>query len=93
LISKKDIKGNPKKTKTKKKVLLPMKHNIIDTFRDTVNTIMTQMSGKAGINKHGQSAIDALFKEYAQLNDQSVFKRASSTIINERAKATGSTHH
>ena len=51
-----------------------MKHNIIDTFRDTVNTIMTQMSGKAGINKHGQSAIDALFKEYTQLNDQSVFK-------------------
>ena len=74
IIKKKDIKGNPKKTKTKKKVLLPMKSNIIDTFRDTVNIIMTQMSGKAGINKHGQSAIDALFKEYAQLNDQSVFK-------------------
>ena len=32
------------------------------------------MSGKAGINKYGQAAIDALFKEYAQLNYQSVFK-------------------
>jgi hypothetical protein len=35
--------------------------------------IMTQMSAKEGIKKHGQVAIDALFEEFAQLHDLRVF--------------------
>jgi hypothetical protein len=39
-----------------------------------VGTILTQMSASAGIKKHGKTAIDALFREFAQLNDKSVFE-------------------
>jgi hypothetical protein len=35
--------------------------------------IMTQMTVKAGIKKHGQVAIDALYKEFLQLHDLGVF--------------------
>jgi hypothetical protein len=35
--------------------------------------IMTQMSAKAGIKKHGQVALDALFQEFLQLYDLDVF--------------------
>jgi hypothetical protein len=35
--------------------------------------VMMQMSAKAGIKKHGQVAIDALFGEFSQLHDLSVF--------------------
>jgi hypothetical protein len=31
------------------------------------------MSAKAGIKKHGEVAIDALFKEFSQLHDLGVF--------------------
>jgi hypothetical protein len=36
--------------------------------------IMTQMTAKAGIKKHGQLAVDALLKEFQQLHDKSVFE-------------------
>ena len=72
IVPKNEIKGNTKKMKTKIKTKIPVT-NIGDMFKETMNVIMTQMSGKAGIKKHGQRAIDALFKEYAQLNDKSVF--------------------
>ena len=35
--------------------------------------VMTQMTATAGIKKHGQRAVDALFKEFCQLDDKSVF--------------------
>jgi hypothetical protein len=35
--------------------------------------ILTQMTAKAGIKKHGQVAIDALYQEFLQLHDQDVF--------------------
>ena len=35
--------------------------------------VMTQMSATAGIKKHGQKAVDALFKEFCQLDEKSVF--------------------
>ena len=35
--------------------------------------IMTQMTATAGIKKHGQRAVDALLKEFCQLDDKSVF--------------------
>ena len=43
-------------------------------FRHVTGIIMTQMTAKAGIKKHGQVAIDALFKEFAQLHDLGVFQ-------------------
>ncbi len=35
---------------------------------------MMQMTAKAGIKKHGQVAIDALFNEFSQLHDLTVFR-------------------
>jgi hypothetical protein len=35
--------------------------------------IMTQMTVKAGIKKHGQVTIDALFKEFSRLHDLGIF--------------------
>jgi hypothetical protein len=35
--------------------------------------VMMQMTAKAGIKKHGQVAIDALFEEFSQLHDLGVF--------------------
>jgi hypothetical protein len=43
-------------------------HNYISGF------IMTQMTAKAGIKKHGQVAIDALYQEFLQLHDLGVFE-------------------
>ena len=44
-----------------------------DVLKCITGIIMTQMSAKAGIKKHGQVAIDALFEEFAQLHDLGVF--------------------
>jgi len=35
--------------------------------------IMTQMTATAGIKKHGERAVEAMFMEFCQLDDQSVF--------------------
>jgi hypothetical protein len=40
----------------------------------TTGFIMTQMSAKAGIKKHGQVTVDALYSEFLQLHDLEVFK-------------------
>jgi hypothetical protein len=42
-------------------------------LRSITGFIMMQMSAKAGIRKHGQVAIDALFQEFAHLHDLGVF--------------------
>jgi hypothetical protein len=42
-------------------------------FKYVTGFIMTQMAAKAGIKKHGQVAIDALFQEFLQLHDLGVF--------------------
>jgi hypothetical protein len=44
-----------------------------DVLKCMTGIIMTQMSAQAGIKKHGQVAIDALFEEFAQLHDLGVF--------------------
>jgi hypothetical protein len=43
--------------------------------------IMTQMTAKAGIKKHGQVAIDALYKEFLQLHDLGVFEGQHATAL------------
>ena len=54
-----------------------------------VGYVMTQMHANAGIRKHGKKAIDALFQEFAQLDDQTVFKgvHASSLTKTQRKAA------
>ena len=47
---------------------------IRDEFKRLVAVCMTQMSAKKGIAKHGEVAVNAILKEYAQLNDLNVFK-------------------
>jgi hypothetical protein len=44
-----------------------------DVLKHITGMIMTQMSAKAGIKKHRQVAIDALFEEFSQLHDLGVF--------------------
>ena len=41
--------------------------------RYVTHFMMTQMTAKAGIRKHGQAAINALMKEFAQLHNQETF--------------------
>jgi hypothetical protein len=48
--------------------------------------LFTQMSAAAGIKKHGQVAIDALFKEFAQLHDKNVFEAMDASSLTEKQK-------
>ena len=43
-------------------------------FKHLVGIIMTQMSAKAGIKKHGKEAVTALFNIFLQLDDKTVFE-------------------
>ena len=42
-------------------------------FKHLTSIILTQISAKAGIKKHGKSAIDVLYDEFSQLDDKTVF--------------------
>jgi hypothetical protein len=44
-----------------------------DVLKCVTGIVMMQMTAKAGIKKHGQVAIDALFNEFSQLHDLTVF--------------------
>lgn len=48
--------------------------HVCELYEKVVHYTFNQMSEKAGIAKHGQSAVAALFKEFAQLHDKRVFK-------------------
>lgn len=47
---------------------------------------MNQMTATAGIKKHGQAAVDAIFKEFAQLDDKSVFEPVDAATLNRAQK-------
>jgi hypothetical protein len=47
---------------------------------------MNQMMATAGIKKHGQAAVDAIFKEFAQLDDKDVFEPVDATTLNRAQK-------
>ena len=49
--------------------------------------VMTQMTATAGIKKHGQRAIDALLKEFCQLDDKSVFAAVDANGLSLAQKA------
>ena len=48
--------------------------------------VMTQMTATAGIKKHGGRAIDALFNEFCQLDDKSVFEPIMATTLSKQQK-------
>jgi hypothetical protein len=50
--------------------------------------IFNQMSAKVGIKKHGQKAIDALFKEFCQLHDKSVFEGIHASDLTYQQRQT-----
>ena len=45
-----------------------------DMFKRCVGICMNQMSGKAGIKKHGEEAVSAILKEFGQLEHMKTFK-------------------
>jgi hypothetical protein len=50
--------------------------------------MMMQMTAKAGIKKHGQIAVEALFNEFSQLHDLTVFRAQKKTeLTKEETKA------
>ena len=54
--------------------------------RYVTHYMMTQMSAKAGIRKHGQAAINALMKEFAQLHNQNTFDPVHAHKLTEQQK-------
>ena len=49
-------------------------HKTQDMFKRCAGVCMNQMTAKAGIKKHGQTAITAILKDFGQLNDRRTFK-------------------
>jgi hypothetical protein len=59
---------------------------VIDT-RAIFGYVFNQMSATVGIRKHGQAAVDALFKEFAQLDDKEVFEPVHARSLTKSQKA------
>ena len=57
-----------------------------DMFDYVCNFMFNQMTADKGIKKHGQVAIDALFKEFAQLHDLEVFTPLKPTGLTGKQK-------
>ena len=65
-------------------------HNhLCDLYEKVVDFCFNQMSAKEGIAKHGEEAVAALFREFAQLHDKRVFKaiRASDLTLEQKKNA------
>jgi len=50
--------------------------------------MMTQMTMSQVIKKHSQKAIDALFSEFCQLDDKTVFDPTDAKLLSKEQKAT-----
>jgi len=48
--------------------------------------MMMQMTASQGIRKHGQKAVDALFSEFYQLDDKTVFDPINATLLSKAQK-------
>jgi len=48
--------------------------------------MMTQMMASQGIRKHGQRAVDALFSEFHQLDDKTVFDPMDASLLSKAQK-------
>ena len=62
-------------------------HNhLCDLYEKVVDFCFNQMSEKDGIAKHGKDAIEALFREFAQLHDKRVFKAIRASELTSAQK-------
>ncbi len=57
-----------------------------DMFSYIFGFMMTQMTASQGIRKHGQKAVDALFSEFCQLDDRTVFDPIDATTLSHQQK-------
>jgi Reverse transcriptase (RNA-dependent DNA polymerase) len=60
---------------------------LVPDARSIFGYIFNQMSATVGIRKHGQAAVDALFKEFAQLDDKDVFEPVQAHTLTKSQKA------
>ena len=51
-----------------------------------VGHMLTQMTATAGIKKHGNAAINAMFKELSQLHNKNVFAPVDANTLNRTQK-------
>jgi KUP system potassium uptake protein len=57
-----------------------------EAFNYITGFIMTQMTAKAGIKKHGKVAVEALFQEFLQLHDKGVFSPQDASTLTKEQK-------
>jgi len=57
-----------------------------DMFSYIFGFMMTQMTASQGIWKHGQRAVDALFSEFCQLDDKTVFDPIDASMLTHEQK-------
>jgi hypothetical protein len=57
------------------------------TYEHIVGVLLTQMTAAAGIRKHGEVAVNALLKEFCQLDDKSVFEPLDASTLSREQKA------
>ena len=60
--------------------------HLCDLYERVVDYSFNQMSAKDGIQKHGQEAVMALFKKFAQLHDKRVFKAIRASDLSREQK-------
>jgi Reverse transcriptase (RNA-dependent DNA polymerase) len=60
---------------------------VVPDVRSIFGDIFNQMSATVGIQNHRQAAVDALFKEFAQLDDKEVFEPVHSHTLTKSQKA------
>ena len=60
---------------------LTQKGDIADAIKRVYGFIMTQMTAKAGIKKHGRAAEEALMQEFAQLESLDVYEAVDSRLL------------
>jgi uncharacterized protein YeaC (DUF1315 family) len=56
-------------------------------MRTITGFMMTQMTAKAGIKKHGEAAVRALYSEFLQLHNQMVFKGKDARKLTKQQKS------
>jgi hypothetical protein len=54
-----------------------------NVVKSITGIVMMQLTAKAGIKKHGQVAINALFKEFSQIHDRGVSWPRTETSLHE----------
>jgi hypothetical protein len=60
--------------------------HLCDLYEHVVDYTFNQMTAREGIEKHGEDAVLALFKEFAQLHDKKVFKAVRASDLSREQK-------